>query len=260
MPSATPSSARPSPVRLITIDLDDTLWPCAPVIQAAEAAVYAWLAERTPGLTDRFDTGGLRTHRRELMLARPDIAHDLTAVRRLSLRALLGELGYDLALADEAVEVFRRHRNRVEPFADVPDVLARLRPRHRLVAVTNGNAEVQATPLRDAFHHSVTAAEAGAAKPDPAVFELAMRWAGTAPAETLHLGDDPLRDIEAARRIGIGAVWVNRNGQLWPKDLPRPLLEVRDLVDLEAWLQAAPSGWPTGPSGRGDGPGAVDAV
>ena len=29
--------------RLLTIDLDDTLWPCAPTIKRAEAVLYAWL-------------------------------------------------------------------------------------------------------------------------------------------------------------------------------------------------------------------------
>jgi putative hydrolase of the HAD superfamily len=236
MPSSPRTGADPGPVRLITVDLDDTVWPCAPVIQAAEQALYAWLSEHTPRLTERFGPDALREHRRALMGARPEIAHDVTAVRLLSLRTLLLEMDYDGALADAAIDLFRRYRNRVEPYADVAPVLARLRDRHRLVAVTNGNADVQETPLRGAFHHALSAAEAGAAKPDPALFELAMRVAGAEPAETLHLGDDPVRDIEAARRIGISAVWVNRAAQPWPEALAPPLLEVQDLHQLARWL------------------------
>jgi putative hydrolase of the HAD superfamily len=239
MPISAAGVRRP-PLRLITVDLDDTLWPCAPVIQAAEQALYAWLCERAPRLTERFDADALRRHRRALMAARPEIAHDLTSVRLLSLRALLAELDYDLALADAAVDVFRRHRNRVEPFADVAPVLARLREHHRLVAVTNGNVQVHETPLRDAFHHALTAVEAGAAKPAPDLFELAMRVAGAVPTETLHLGDDPLRDVEAARRIGIDAVWVNRTGRSWPDELDPPVLAVRDLHELAHWLDGRP--------------------
>jgi putative hydrolase of the HAD superfamily len=229
----------PAQVRLITIDLDDTVWPCAPVIQAAEDALHAWLAARTPRLMARFDAEALRAHRRALMSERPDIAHDVTAVRHLSLQRLLAEGGYDMALADAAMDLFRRHRNCVEPYDDVAPVLARLRRRHRLVAVTNGNAEVHETPLRDAFHRAVTAAEAGAAKPDPAMFRLAMDWAGVSPAETLHVGDDPLRDVEAARQLGIAPVWVNRDNQPWPDHLPPPLLAVEDLHGLAQWLDAA---------------------
>ncbi|WP_295541843.1 HAD family hydrolase [uncultured Thiohalocapsa sp.] len=245
MPVHTPANAQPAPtppsglVRLITIDLDDTLWPCGPVIQAAEEALHAWLAEQAPRLTARFDAQALRGHRQTLMAARPELAHDLTQVRLLSLRALLAELDYDIALADAAMDLFRRHRNRVQPYADVAPVLARLRERHRLVAVTNGNAEVHQTPLRDAFHRTLTAAEAGAAKPDPAIFELAMDWAGVTPAQTLHVGDDPVRDVEAARRLGIAAVWINRDNQPWPDDLPPPLLAVDNLHGLARWLETA---------------------
>jgi putative hydrolase of the HAD superfamily len=227
-------------VRLITIDLDDTVWPCAPVIEAAEAAMHAWLVAQAPRLTERFDAEALRAHRRALMTERPDIAHDVTQVRLLSLRALLAELDYDIALADAAMALFRRQRNLVEPYADVAPVLTRLRERHRLVAVTNGNADVHETPLRDAFHRALTAAEAGAAKPDPALFELAMDWAGVGPRETLHVGDDPVRDVEAARRLGIKAVWVNRDNQPWPEDLPPPLMAVDDLHGLARWLDASP--------------------
>jgi putative hydrolase of the HAD superfamily len=237
--AAAEAVALAAPVRLITIDLDDTVWPCAPVIQAAEAALYTWLAEQAPRLTARFDADALRAHRRVLMTERPEIAHDVTRVRHLSLRALLAELDYDMALADTAMDLFQRHRNRVEPYADVAPVLGRLRRRHRLVAVTNGNAEVHATPLRDTFHRALTAAEAGAAKPDPAMFRLAMDWAGVGPAETLHVGDDPVRDVEAARRLGIAAVWVNRDNQSWPEHLAPPQLAVDDLHGLARWLDIA---------------------
>jgi putative hydrolase of the HAD superfamily len=227
-------------IRLITIDLDDTVWPCAPVIRDAEDALYAWLAARAPRLAAAHDPDSLREHRRALMQANPGIAHDVTAVRLLALRALMDEFDYDTALAEEAMALFQQRRNLVQPYADVPAALGRLRDRYRLVAVTNGNAEVHKTPLRDVFHRSLTAAEAGAAKPDPALFELAMRWAGAEPAETLHVGDDPVRDVEAARRVGIDAVWINRDGQRWPDDLEPPALEVADLHGLVTWLDHLP--------------------
>jgi putative hydrolase of the HAD superfamily len=174
------------------------------------------------------------------MQSRPEIAHDVTAVRLLALRTLMEDFDYDSALADQAMALFQQWRNRVRPYADVSAALQRLRGRYRLVAVTNGNAEVHETPLRDVFHRSLTAAEAGAAKPDPALFELAMRWAGAEPAETLHVGDDPVRDVEAARRVGIDAVWINRDGQRWPDDLEPPALEVADLHGLVTWLDHLP--------------------
>jgi putative hydrolase of the HAD superfamily len=223
-------------LRLITIDLDDTLWPCAPVIREAEVAHYAWLAEHAPRLTARHDLASLREHRRELMRARPELAHDVTALRRTALQALLTDHAYPEALADGAMEVFRRARNRVQPYSDVAPVLERLRRHCPLVSVTNGNAEVHETPLDGLFARCVTAAEAGAAKPAPAMFELAMDWAAAKPSESLHVGDDPFLDVEAARVVGCAAVWVNRDGRQWPAELAPPLLEIPDLNALEQWL------------------------
>jgi len=222
--------------RLATVDLDDTVWPCMPVIRAAEEALYAWLSEYTPRLAEAHDLVSLREHRRVLKETRPELAHDVTALRHAALSALLSEHGYPDTLAEVAMDVFRRARNQVQPYADAAPALARLRQEMCVVAVTNGNAEVRHTPLRDAFDRVLTAAEAGAMRPDPALFHMAMDWAGAAPAETLHIGDDPIRDVDAARRAGLASVWVNRDGLTWPDGLPPPVHEVRDLRGLLRWL------------------------
>ena len=226
--------------RLITLDLDDTVWPCEPVIRAAEEAVLDWLAERAPRLTAAHDRQSLREHRCRLMLERPEIAYDLGLARRLSLESLLMELGYRPDLAQlwgaQALAVFMAHRNRIEPFPDAAPVLRRLAADYQLVSITNGNADPELTPLAGLFHHHITAARAGAAKPDPVVFDLALRLTGAGPGECLHVGDEPYLDVEAARRLGIEAIWINRLGRTWPDDLAPPRLTITDLHQLAAWL------------------------
>ncbi|HYN77392.1 MAG TPA: HAD family hydrolase [Lamprocystis sp. (in: g-proteobacteria)] len=226
--------------RLITLDLDDTVWPCEPVIRAAEIAMLDWLAGCAPKLTQTHDRVSLREHRFTLMTKRPEIAHDLGLVRRRSLAIILTELGYppDRAehWAEQALAVFMAQRNRIEPFADAEPVLRRLAADYRLVSITNGNADPELTPLAGVFDHHVTAARAGAAKPDPAVFGLALELAGCTAAQCLHLGDEPYLDVEAARHLGIEAVWVNRSGRSWPADLAPPTLTVTDLHQVADWL------------------------
>jgi putative hydrolase of the HAD superfamily len=206
-----------------------------------------WLGENAPRIAIH-DLLSLRAHRVQLMAERPEIAHDLGQVRRLSLAMLLQELDYppELAaeLAREALEVFMAHRNRLEPFEDVEPVLRRLASRFSLISITNGNADPELTPLRGIFDHHVTAARAGAAKPDPTVFELALELAGCTTEECLHIGDEPYLDVEAARALGIEAVWVNRQGRPWPADLAPPVLAVTDLHQLADWLdsQSDPAG------------------
>ncbi|MCU0834974.1 MAG: HAD family hydrolase [Chromatiaceae bacterium] len=222
--------------KLLTIDLDDTLWPCAPTIRQAESALYHWLSQAAPRVTAVYDHTGLRRHRQALAAARPEIAHDLTRVRRDALGGLLAGFGYDEALADEAMMVFLDHRNRVEPYAEVVPVLRELGTAYCLVSVTNGNSEVARTPLGGLFHHSLTAALVGARKPDPALFLRALEWGGVAPRQALHLGDDPWLDVEPARRLGMTAVWVNRDGRPWPEDLAPPDAEIGDLTTLRNLL------------------------
>jgi putative hydrolase of the HAD superfamily len=219
-------------VRLICFDLDDTLWPCHPVIRAAEATCYAWLERQAPRLTRRYSAEQLRAHRVELGRLQPHIAHDMTELRLRSLAALLEAEGYEQGLAHQASDVFRAARNRVTPYPDVPEALASLRPHYTLVSVTNGNSQIEYTPLRASFDHSLNAAEVGAAKPDPAIFHAASERSGVDLAAFLHVGDDPVRDVQAARRLGLTTVWVNRGGQAWPSGLPRADLEIRSLVEL----------------------------
>ena len=223
-------------VRLICFDLDDTLWPCHAVISAAEAECYAWLQRFAPRLTAQYGLQQLREHRISMAERNPEIAHDLTEVRLRSLAALLRGQGYAYAVAVEACAVFRRARNRVTPYAEVAGHLARLRPHYTLVSVTNGNSQIEQTPLAESFDHSLTAAEVGAAKPHPALFIGASQRSGIPLEASLHVGDDPVRDVQAARLLGMGTVWVNRDARPWPPDLPPADLEVAELTALTGRL------------------------
>ena len=228
-----------APIRLITVDLDDTLWPGMPTIMAAEQALYDWLGANAGRITAVHDIAGLRLQRLKLRRQRPDIAHDLTALRLISLRRLLVQFGYAEALAEEAMALFLEHRNRVAPYADASPALKALGEKYRLVSLTNGNADVEQTPLRGHFHRSFKAEDVGAAKPEPALFQAALEWAGVEPAAALHVGDEPSLDVDAARRLGMYAVWVNRDGSVWPRELQPPQTEVRDLHTLYSWLEAS---------------------
>ena len=221
-------------IRLITFDLDDTLWPCKPVIRRAERVVYQWLSERAPAITGAMSLEAMWEHRKAFMRDHPELIHDLTLVRLRTLEELMERFGYPLGLAEEATAVFRRARNQVTPYAEVLPALELLRRDYLLVSVTNGNAQVEQTPLRGLFHLDLTAAEVGAAKPDPALFHAAAEWAGVRPEEMLHVGDDPERDVLAARRAGLAEVWVVREGEpAWPfLEHPAPLSVMRNISGL----------------------------
>ena len=69
----------------ITLDLDDTLWPVAPVIERAESALMDWFAAQAPGVLQRLDLAGLRRVRAETGREAPELEHDLTELRGFAL-------------------------------------------------------------------------------------------------------------------------------------------------------------------------------
>jgi putative hydrolase of the HAD superfamily len=197
-------------LRAITLDLDDTLWPVGPTLVAAERVLADWLRAHAPR-TATATTAEARTAIRQALVAEfPQHAHDMSFLRREGLRRALAACGDDPALAEPAFATFLEARQRVEPFDDVVPVLSRWARRYRLVAVTNGNADVGRTGLGAFFVGAVSAHEIGCAKPDPRMFREACRVAGVEPGEALHVGDDPRLDVLAARDAGLHAAWLRR--------------------------------------------------
>jgi FMN hydrolase / 5-amino-6-(5-phospho-D-ribitylamino)uracil phosphatase len=234
-----PSPPRPTAfrrIRLITMDLDDTLWPCAPTIRHAEQTLYQWLHERYPRITERHTMETMRERRMELTRRQPHLRHDLSALRVESLAHHAREAGYNEDLAHAALKVFLEARHAVRPYDDVAPVLRRLRQDHLLAALTNGNADVFRLELGELFHFAVSAADVGAGKPDPAMFRTACARAQVAVDEVLHVGDSPEHDIAGARAAGIRCVWLNRSGNSWPDGHEPPDTEIADLWALPALL------------------------
>src|SRR5690606_17049527 len=146
---------------VIAIDLDDKLWPSRPTLVAAEALLARWLEDRAPAAAANLDPERRARLRRRLLERHPDRAHDVSFLRRESLRLALDEAGEDPGLADPAFEVFLAARQQVEPYEDVDEVLCRWAARYRLVALSNGNADIARIPCGRHFSAAISAHEIG---------------------------------------------------------------------------------------------------
>ncbi len=219
--------------RVISLDLDDTLWPVAPVIAAAEAALQSWLGEHHPRAVRRHTVDSMRNLRARVAERFPLKSHDLTFVRRQALAEMFAAAGYpDGPAVDDAFEIFLSQRNRVEFYTDVRPALERLRAKYRLFALSNGNADLERCGIADLFDGHVTASAAGAAKPDARIYAHLLRAAGVPPIEVLHVGDDPLADVVGATQAGLQAVWLNRDARTWPEQFAPPARTVTTLADI----------------------------
>lgn len=218
------------------VDADDTLW---------ENNVYFdTVIERT---ASRLADFGLSTdHVRNTLLT---IERQRTATHGYgtvnfgaSLEVLCEQVGVSHALGDLRpflqAEVAALRRKRLEILEDVPDTLAHLRRRHRLVLFTKGNHDEQwdkvvRSGLRSLFHQVDVVREK-----NPEAYRDASRRLGVDPARAWMIGNSPKSDILPARAAGFGAVFVP-HAATWalehaalPDTTDDRLLQVRRFSDL----------------------------
>ncbi len=201
-----PTTARRPPGLTLLIDADDTLWEnnvyFDSVIDrtAARLSAYGVPVERTrAALLD------IERHRTR--------AHGYGSLNfGASLEVLCEHVGVGAALDDLRpflrAEVAALRRKRLDILPDVPDTLADLRRRHRLVLFTKGNHDEQwdkvvRSGLRDLFHQVDVVREK-----DDAAYRDATRRLGIRPDDAWMVGNSPKSDILPARAAGLGAVFI----------------------------------------------------
>ncbi|QZI70935.1 HAD-IA family hydrolase [Pseudomonas protegens] len=225
-------------IKLITFDLDDTLWDTAPVIVSAEATLRQWLTDHAPNL------GGVPVEhlwaiRERVLQDEPTLKYRISALRRRVLFHALEEAGYEHSqasqLADQSFEVFLHARHQLDIFPEVQPTLEALANHFALGVVTNGNADVRRLGLADYFKFALCAEDIGVAKPDARLFHEALQRGGATADTAVHIGDHPGDDIAGAQQAGLRAIWFNPAGKTWEAERA-PDAEIRSLKELPALL------------------------
>lgn len=223
-------------IKLLTFDLDDTLWDVKSIVRRADDGMRAWIREQHPEFVDKFDFSDFAVLAETVRRERADIAHDFTQQRLEVLRRAFVISGYQTDLAEVAAQgafaEFFRGRNNVKFFPGAIEVLAELRHEFELHALSNGTADIQIIGLGHIFSRQFSAISVGAAKPDPRMYLAAIAAAGVKPDEVIHIGDHPEQDIAAASAVGMKTIWVNLQGQNWPQHLPEANAEMADFTEL----------------------------
>ncbi|MDO8384964.1 MAG: HAD family hydrolase [Polaromonas sp.] len=226
-------------IKAITLDLDDTLWPVWPAIERAEAALDAWLGRHAPMTAAMFANPTARHDIREQILrTRPELKHNLSAIRREAIRLALYRSKENPLLADDAFEVFFAARHEVTLFDDALLALEFLSSRYPVVALSNGNADVARVGLGKYFRAAISAQQFGVGKPDPRIFHAAAGAVDVPAHNVLHVGDDATLDVLGALNAGMQTAWVNRSDHLWTHDAS-PHETVTSLTELCDLFKAA---------------------
>jgi len=133
---------------------------------------------------------------------------------------------------------------RFRAYPDAAPALAGLRERGlSVVCVSNWDCSLpgvlERCGLGGALHGVVSSAEAGARKPDPAIFAGALEIARCAPGEALHVGDTLADDVEGARAAGIRALLLDREGSPGaPGERDREQARIASLGQIEQYLES----------------------
>ena len=112
-----------------------------------------------------------------------------------------------------------------------------LAEKYPLTIVTNGFIEVQyekfdKSGLKDYFSHIVLSEEVGCQKPNPRIFEEALRLNGLSADEVVMVGDSWYSDIQGAINAGIDQIWVTDK----PVDGSEPTYMVKSLEEIKSIL------------------------
>lgn len=117
------------------------------------------------------------------------------------------------------------------------EILDYLKENYQLHIITNGFADVQDRKIKnsqlDSYFVSVTNSEtAGVKKPNPLIFEHALRVANANKTQSVMIGDSLDADVEGALQIGIEAIFFNES-KLQVED---HIKQVSHLLELKKYL------------------------
>jgi putative hydrolase of the HAD superfamily len=219
-------------IKVLSFDLDDTLWPGLPTILRAEKILYQWLSEHVPVITQRYDINQLHEKRRYLLNNNPQLAHDLTQLRIKSFVQLAREFELSENWIKPAFEIFYESRQQITLFDDVTAVLDELKNEFLLVSLTNGNADTLKTGVDHWFDFSLNSISVGKLKSEPEIYRQVQKLANIKAQQMVHIGDDPLNDVAGAKSAGVFAVWLNREQKPWPLKSCQPDAMVTSLYEL----------------------------
>ncbi|CBL47317.1 HAD-superfamily hydrolase [gamma proteobacterium HdN1] len=229
-------------IKLVTLDLDNTLWDAEPTIHQAHRDMVAWLVAQRPESTELLTPKVWAGLRRTLQAQQPEILYHPTAVRKAMLQLALAPLQLPIPqqqdLVEGAFEVFYDGRNQVKPYPEAITLLEHLATRVPVVAITNGNANLERIGIDQYFKAIVNAERAGVAKPHPGIFHLALSLGGNVSAQdALHVGDHALEDVEASKALGFQTVWL-KSGALDTTQHCEPTATAESISELVAIIQA----------------------
>ena len=202
-----------SGIRAISFDGDQTLWDFQKVMRHSLGYTLIELEKAHPRAAAILDIDRMIEIRNRTAEEFKGKITNLEAVRLEAFRQTLAEIGIsDDALATHLNQVYLKHRfEDIELYSDVLPALRKLQELFTLGLLSNGNSYPERCGLEGIFRFVVFSQDHGVEKPDPEIFQIAVKEAGCLPGELLHVGDSLQSDAIGAINAGINCAWLNRD-------------------------------------------------
>ncbi|WP_417445483.1 HAD-IA family hydrolase [Kangiella sp.] len=185
-------------VKVISFDLDDTLWDNQGVIEQCEQNLLEFLAKEHPPIGEQFDVAAMQAISKKLLEEdRPEL-DNMTLLRKEMIHQMLEQTGGDSALINPAFAIFYGCRSQIEIPQLTHDLLSALKDKYSLFATSNGNSNLSALGLMDYFEQHFIAGIHGRAKPSPEMLHKICDLKNIEPQELLHIGDSYDTDIKSS--------------------------------------------------------------
>ena len=229
-------------IKAVSFDLDDTLWPLLPVILKAEKDTNQWLVQNYPGVESLLKSKEVMKIRDDLISQKSNLINQLSKLRELTLVELGIRSGYAREeaeiMARESFKIFFSGRNDVTLYEGAEETLQSLKQKYVLGVITNGNADIKKIGINQYFEFNISAENMNTGKPDPVIFEEALKQTGFRAEEICHVGDHPVNDVEGSNNFGMKSIWFNEKGIDWPLDEKPDFKEVSSWAELEGTLES----------------------
>ncbi len=228
-----------SPVQALSFDLDDTLYDNHRYIREAEQWLMDYLKSEVHA-TAHLGSQQWQAYKRKVIKLYPQLRGDVSACRKAWLRLAFIEHGIELSQAEQlAASIFEQFIAVRSDFT-VPEaslsLLKQLAQRYRLLAITNGNVDIQRIGLAGIFELELKAGGEFQAKPAPSMYQHASQCLGLAPQQIAHVGDHCITDVAGATKAGYRSIWLNQDGQQARSLQSLPDIEISQLAQLQHLL------------------------
>ena len=226
-------------IKSVIFDLDDTLYDFTSAHTMALHRVTEYARYTLDLSPERFEVLQREAFRRQKeRLGNCAATHN----RLIRFQLMLEAAGKPISYASEMADLYwRTLLERIRPMPGAVDTLASLRFAGLTVGVgSNMTADWQYAKLKRLglmtyVDFIVTSEEAGAEKPDAALFLLCAEKAGCTPEECAFVGDSLLGDALGARDAGMAAYWLCPHPE--STDVPAGVTRIRTLSELPTLLQ-----------------------